>query len=71
MKFQLQDGMEVLFHGKLTVYEARGEYQLVCDTVEPVGVGALQLAFEQLKQNSSRRVCSRHGKKPLPHLPKG
>ncbi len=49
LRFALSDGMEVLVHGRLSVYEARGEYQLVGDHVEPLGQGALQLAFEQLK----------------------
>src|SRR3954464_16056692 len=35
LKFELKDGMEILLHGKVTVYEARGEYQMVCDNVEP------------------------------------
>jgi len=71
IKFQIQDGMEVLLHGAVTVYEARGEYQMVCDTMEPVGVGALQLAFEQLKQKLQKEGLfdPRH-KKPLPYLPK-
>ncbi len=71
VKFQVQDGMEVLLHGKITVYEARGEYQLIADAIEPVGVGALQLAFEQLKQKLLKEGLfdARH-KKPLPQMPK-
>ena len=49
LRFELEDGLEVLAHGALTVYEPRGEYQLVADLVEPRGIGALQLAFEQLR----------------------
>lgn len=71
LKFQVQDGMEILLHGKITVYEARGEYQMVADTMEPVGVGALQLAFEQLKQKLAKEGLfdPRH-KKKLPALPR-
>ena len=49
LKFALQEGMCIIVRGRLTVYETRGEYQIVLDSVEPKGVGALQLAFEQLK----------------------
>lgn len=49
VKFKPQDGMEVLVRGKVTVYEPRGSYQIMCEVMEPVGVGALQIAFEQLK----------------------
>ncbi len=71
LKFQLEEGMEVLIHGKITVYEARGEYQMVADAVEPVGTGALQLAFEQLKKKLEAEGLFSPGKKrPLPTLPK-
>ncbi len=70
-KFQLLDGMEILIHGAVTVYEARGEYQLVADAVEPVGVGALQLAFEELKKRLEKEgLFDPKHKKPLPLLPK-
>lgn len=49
-KFDLKDGLEVLAHGRVSVYSPRGTYQLIIDRIEPVGHGALQLAFEQLKQ---------------------
>jgi len=49
LKFTLQEGMCIIVRGRLTVYEPRGEYQIVLDSVEPKGIGALQLAFEQLK----------------------
>jgi exodeoxyribonuclease VII large subunit len=49
VKFTLQDGLEVVVFGRLTVYEPRGDYQLLLDGVEPKGMGALQLAFMQLK----------------------
>jgi exodeoxyribonuclease VII large subunit len=50
LRFVLQEGMHVIVRGRLTVYELRGEYQIVLDAVEPKGIGALQLAFEQLKE---------------------
>ena len=50
LKFRPEDGLEVLVRGRLSVYEPRGDYQLLVETMEPVGVGSLQLAFEQLKQ---------------------
>lgn len=49
VKFKPADGMEVLVRGKVTVYEPRGSYQMMCEVMEPVGVGALQIAYEQLK----------------------
>jgi exodeoxyribonuclease VII large subunit len=48
-KFELKDGMQVLCHGRVTVYGPRGSYQITVDQVEPLGAGALQIAFEQLK----------------------
>ena len=71
LKFDVADGMEILLHGTITVYEARGEYQIVCDNIEPVGVGALQLAFEQLKQKLHKEgLFEAIHKKPLPYLPR-
>lgn len=71
IRFQIQDGMEVLVHGSLTVYEARGEYQVLGDTMEPVGVGALQLAFEQLKQRLHKEgLFDSARKRSLPALPR-
>jgi len=71
LKFNLQDGMEVLLHGKVAVYEPRGEYQIIGDTLEPVGIGALQLAFEQLKMKLAKEgLFDPKRKKPIPKLPK-
>lgn len=71
LKFQIQEGMEILAHGAVTVYEARGQYQIVCDTVEPCGVGALQLAFEQLKTRLQKEgLFDPNAKKRLPYLPR-
>lgn len=71
LPFKLSDGLEVICHGRVTVYEARGQYQIVVDHCEPKGIGALQLAFEQLKKklHGEGLFDSRH-KKPLPFLPK-
>lgn len=71
LRFKPQDGLEVLLHGKVTVYEPRGEYQLMCDTMEPVGAGALQKAFEQLKEKLKKEgLFELTRKRSLPPLPK-
>lgn len=71
LKFQLKDGMEILLHGTVTVYEARGDYQIVADSAEPLGAGALQLAFQQLKAKlEAEGLFDPKHKKPLPSLPK-
>jgi exodeoxyribonuclease VII large subunit len=70
VKFALQEGMCVVVRGRLTVYGPRGEYQIVLETVEPKGVGALQLAFEQLKTRLAAEGLFDEGrKKPLPAFP--
>lgn len=70
LKFELKDGMEILLHGTLTIYEARGDYQMVADSAEPLGAGALQLAFEQLKQKlQAEGLFNPEHKKTLPVLP--
>ena len=70
LKFQPEDGLQVVGYGRLTVYEPRGEYQLVLDHLEPKGLGALQLAFEQLKEKLAREgLFDPARKKPLPFLP--
>src|SRR5438045_8949803 len=50
MKFRPEDGLHVTVRGSISVYEARGEYQMYVEHIEPIGLGALQLAFEQLKK---------------------
>jgi len=69
--FELKDGLKVVCRGRLNVYEPRGEYQLIVEIVEPKGKGALQLAFEQLKEKlrAEGLFDARH-KKKLPLLPK-
>ena len=70
LKFVLQEGMCLVVRGRLTVYEARGEYQIVLDSVEPKGVGALQLAFEQLKARlAAEGLFDEANKTPLPPFP--
>jgi exodeoxyribonuclease VII large subunit len=70
LKFQPEDGLQVVGYGRLTVYEPRGEYQIVLDHLEPRGLGALQLAFEQLKEKLSREgLFDPARKRPLPPLP--
>lgn len=71
LKFKPQDGISVIARGHLGVYEARGEYQLYVDYLEPAGIGALQLAFEQLKQKlAAEGLFDAARKKPLPVLPR-
>ena len=55
IKFELKDGMEVISFGSVTVYEPRGQYQLIINKIEPKGIGALQLAFQQLKEKTGKR----------------
>ncbi len=50
IKFQPEDGDQVLLFGRITVYDARGDYQIIAESMEPLGLGALQKAFEQLKE---------------------
>jgi exodeoxyribonuclease VII large subunit len=67
----LQDGQKLLVNGALTVYEPRGQYQLVVRTVELQGVGALQLQFERLKrQLQAEGLFAAERKRPLPRLPR-
>ena len=71
LKFKPQDGISVIARGHLSVYEARGEYQLYVEYLEPAGLGALQLAFEQLKQKlAAEGLFETARKKPLPVLPR-
>jgi exodeoxyribonuclease VII large subunit len=70
VKFRPEDGLHVTVRGSLSVYESRGEYQIYVETIEPVGLGALQLAFEQLKKRlDAEGLFAQEKKKPLPLLP--
>jgi exodeoxyribonuclease VII large subunit len=69
-KFKPQDGLAVLARGRIDVYEARGEYQLLVDMLEPQGLGALQLAFEQLKKKlAGEGLFAAERKRALPRFP--
>ena len=71
VRFELEDGMQVLAFGGLDVYAARGQYQLVVEMMEPKGLGALQLAFEQLKRKLEAEGLFDEGRKrPLPAFPR-
>ncbi|TLD42444.1 MAG: Exodeoxyribonuclease VII large subunit [Candidatus Jettenia ecosi] len=70
VKFELKDGMEVLVFGSVTVYESRGQYQLIIEAIEPKGMGALQLAFLQLKERLGKEgLFDLAHKKALPSFP--
>ena len=70
MKFRPEDGLHVTVRGSISVFEARGEYQIYVEHMEPVGLGALQLAFEQLKKRlEAEGLFAAERKKPLPLLP--
>jgi exodeoxyribonuclease VII large subunit len=70
LRLRPEDGLAVTVRGSLSVYEQRGDYQLLVSYLEPVGVGALQLAFEQLKARlAAEGLFAAERKKPLPMLP--
>jgi exodeoxyribonuclease VII large subunit len=69
--FDLEEGLQIVCRARLGVYTARGEYQLLVEAVEPKGVGALQKAFEQLKQRlQAEGLFDSARKKPIPFLPR-
>jgi exodeoxyribonuclease VII large subunit len=69
--FKLESGLQVICKGQISVYEQRGQYQLYVESVEPKGKGALQLAFEQLKEKLQKEgLFDTSVKKKLPLLPK-
>lgn len=71
LRFRPEDGLAVIAFGSVSVYERRGEYQITVEHLEPKGLGALQLAFEQLKQKLEREgLFDPAHKKPLPLLPR-
>lgn len=70
LKFMPEDGMKVIARGRVSVYEASGKYQLYVDDMQPDGVGALNLAYEQLKEKLQKEgLFSELHKKPLPPYP--
>jgi exodeoxyribonuclease VII large subunit len=71
LKFKPEDGLRVVARGRLGVYEPKGEYQFVCEHLEPHGLGGLQLAFEQLKKKlQAEGLFDASRKRPLPALPR-
>lgn len=71
LRFGLEDGLHVVVRGRLSVYEPRGEYQLIVDQVEPRGLGALQVAFEQLKRRlEDEGLFDVRRKRSLPVFPR-
>jgi exodeoxyribonuclease VII large subunit len=71
LRFKPQDGQHIVARGRLSVYEPKGEYQIVCEVLEPRGLGALQLAFEQLKKKlDAEGLFATERKRPLPLLPR-
>jgi exodeoxyribonuclease VII large subunit len=70
MKFVPEDGMSIIGLGRISVYEPRGSYQIILEYIEPAGIGALQLAFEQLKKRlADEGYFEQRHKKPIPFLP--
>jgi exodeoxyribonuclease VII large subunit len=71
LKFKVGDGLQVVACGRLSVYTARGDFQLIVDLLEPDGLGALQLAFEQLKTKlAAEGLFDAKRKRPLPAFPR-
>ncbi len=71
LKFKAEDGLKIIAGGRLSIYSARGDFQMVVETLEPAGLGALQLAFEQLKQKLAQEgLFDPERKKNLPEFPR-
>jgi exodeoxyribonuclease VII large subunit len=71
LKFKPQDGVAVVARGRIDVYEVRGEYQLLVESLEPQGRGALQFAFEQLKKKlAAEGLFDAARKRPIPAFPR-
>jgi exodeoxyribonuclease VII large subunit len=71
LRFKPQDGLRVVARGRVSVYDAKGEYQIVCEHLEPEGLGARQLAFDQLKERlAAEGLFEQRRKRPLPALPR-
>ncbi|HJU41821.1 MAG TPA: exodeoxyribonuclease VII large subunit [Vicinamibacterales bacterium] len=71
LKFKPEDGLKVVARGKISVYDPKGEYQIICEHLEPKGLGALQQAFEQLKKKlEAEGLFETARKRPLPALPR-
>lgn len=71
LKFRPADGMALIIRGRVSVYDQRGEYQLLCDYLEPAGIGALQTAFSQLKERLAKEgLFDPEHKCPMPLFPR-
>lgn len=71
LRFKPDNGMQIIARGRITIYDARGELQLSAEFLEPVGAGALQLAFEQLKNRlADEGLFDSSRKRPIPLLPR-
>jgi exodeoxyribonuclease VII large subunit len=71
VKFELRDGLEVVARGRLSLYAPQGQYQLAIEELQPRGIGALELAFQQLKEKlHGKGYFDRSRKKPLPRFPR-
>ena len=71
LQFLPRDGEEILVQGRINIYATSSEYQIIVNTIEPLGIGALQRAFEELKQKlSDEGLFDAAHKKPLPIFPK-
>ena len=71
LRFAPKEGMQVRVRGRVSLYEGRGDYQLIVENMEPAGAGALQQAFEQLKAKlAAEGLFAPERKQPLPHMPK-
>src|SRR5436305_11453326 len=70
LRFRIENGLQLIVRGRLTIYEGKGEFQLNAVAAEPAGLGALQLAFEQLKKRlADEGLFDAERKKPIPALP--
>ena len=71
LRFELKDGLEVVCHGAVDVYAPRGSYQLVVKEAQPLGIGALELALQRLREKlAAEGLFDRERKRPLPRFPK-
>ncbi len=71
LKFELRDGMEIVANGALEVYPARGQYQIICQRIQPQGLGSLELALRQLQEKlSAEGLFDPARKRPLPEFPR-
>ena len=70
IKFKPEEGMQVLIQGRISLYEPAGSYQIYVESMEPAGLGALYVAFEQLKKKLSQQGVFDLPKKPIPQFPK-